>query len=51
MATMNASLTDTMKELVENQDVIIEALIAGENSGESDKSVADIWQEVQKENR
>jgi len=74
MATMNISLTDTMKEWVESQTnsgrygnvsdymrdlirrdqdhrhAIVEALIEGENSGESDLSVSDIWQQVQQEN-
>ena len=74
MATMNISLTDTMKEWAESQTnsgrygnvsdymrdlirrdqdhrhAIVEALIEGENSGESDLSVSDIWQQVQQEN-
>jgi len=74
MATMNISLTDTMKEWVESQTnsdrygnvsdymrdlirrdqdhrhAIVEALIEGENSGESSLSVSDIWQQVQQEN-
>lgn len=48
------NVSDYMRDLIRrDQDhryAIVEALIAGENSGESNRSVADIWQEVQKEN-
>ena len=48
------NVSDYMRDLIRrDQDhryAIVEALIGGENSGESSLSVSDIWQQVQQEN-
>ncbi|SFV86705.1 ParD protein (antitoxin to ParE) [hydrothermal vent metagenome] len=49
-----SNISDYMRDLIrrdqDNRYTIVEALVAGENSGESVLSVADIWKEVQQEN-
>jgi antitoxin ParD1/3/4 len=48
------NVSDYMRDLIrrdqDHRHAIVEALIEGENSGESDLSVSDIWQQVQQEN-
>jgi len=48
------NVSDYMRDLIrrdqDHRHAIVEALIEGENSGESSLSVSDIWQQVQQEN-
>jgi antitoxin ParD1/3/4 len=48
------NVSDYMRDLIrrdqDHRHAIVEALIEGENSGESDLSVSDIWQQIQQEN-
>ena len=48
------NVSDYMRDLIrrdqDRRHAIVEALIEGENSGESTLSVSDIWEKVQKDN-
>ncbi len=48
------NVSDYMRDLIrrdqDHRHAIVEALIVGEESGESDLSVGDIWKEVQQDN-